>query len=176
MIIVKKEHNMKFITLDLESTGLSPEFHELTEIAILNNETMELVEWDIKIRHPERCSKDALMITNKTANELTKRGRYLEDCIDEIDEFIKSVSKDPDEIVCIGHNILSFDRNWLEKQWKKHNKIWLANYYLDTLQMSKKFTKQILGIQKTSHSLDQYRLTANVETLFPNILNTINLT
>ncbi len=145
---------MKFITLDLESTGLSSEFHELTEIAILNNETMELVEWDIRIRHPERCSKEALMITNKTAAELTQRGRYLEDCIDEIDEFVKSVSQDPDEIVCVGHNILSFDRNWLEKKWKSHNRVWLANYYLCTMQMSKKFTKQILGIPKTSHSLD----------------------
>ena len=143
---------MKFVTLDVESTGLSPTFHELTEISILNNETLELVSWDIKIRHPERCSKEALMITQKTAKELMSRGRYIEECIPEVDEFLKSISRDPDDIVSIAHNA-NFDRNQLETKWKENNKVWLANYWLDTMQMSKRFTKQILGIQKTSHAL-----------------------
>ena len=143
---------MKYILLDIESDGLSPKYHEITEIAILNCETLELCEWDIRIRHPERASKEAMMITNKTPAELARRGRYLEECADEIDEFIKSISKDPDEIVCIGHNC-SFDRNFLEHCWKAMNRRWLANYWLDTKAMCKKFTKQNLGIQKTSHAL-----------------------
>lgn len=153
---------MDYVVVDIESVGLKPGFHEITEIAILNVKTMELAEWDIKIRHPERCSQEALLITNKTPQQLISRGKYIEDCIDDIDAFIKAVSKDPDEIVCVGHNS-SFDRRFLELCWKNLNHTWLANYWLDTMAMSKKFTRQILGIQKTSHALSNMVKLAEIQ-------------
>ena len=153
---------MKYILGDIESTGLKPGWHEITEIAILDCETLELCEWDIKIRHPERCSKEAMMVTNKTPAELISRGRYIEECADEIDDFIRSVSDDPDEIVFIGHSV-SYDRTMLEHAWKAMNRRWLVNYYLDTKAMAKKFTKQILGIQKTSHALTNMLALAGIK-------------
>ena len=143
---------MKKIIIDVETNGTRPDYHELTEISILDCETLNQITWEVKIRFPQRCSKEALMITNKTPEELMSRGRYIETILDEVDEFIKSISEDPDDIVALAHNA-SFDRNFMETKWKQHNRIFPVNYWLDTLQMSRRFTKTILGIQKTSHAL-----------------------
>lgn len=143
---------MEYIVCDIETTGLNPAYHEISEISILKCSDMTLMSWDIKIEYPRRADETAMFITGQNPYHLASRGRYLKECVDEVDEFMRGISHDPDEIACIGHNN-SFDRNWLEKKWAALDRKWLCNYWIDTLAMSKKFTKQMLGIKKTSHAL-----------------------
>lgn len=153
---------MERICLDIETNGLA-DFHEITEISILNCSSMEQVTWDIKIKYPQRSSKDALLITGKTAQELATRGRYIEQVIPEINEFIQSISKDPDDIIAIGHNV-SFDRRFLENKWKANNSKFPVNYYLCTMEMSKRFSRNILNIKnKMSFSLSNMLKIASIK-------------
>jgi len=135
---------MKKIVADIETTGLA-DYHEITEISILDCETLEQITWMVKIKHPEKASKEALFITKKTIPELLSRGRYIEEIIPEVNEFINSISSnDPDDIVVIGWNI-SFDRSRLENAWKNAGFMFPANYYLCAMEMSKKYVRNVLN-------------------------------
>lgn len=154
---------MYFALIDVESTGLSCEYQELTEISVLNCQNLEQVLWEIKIKHPERCSKEALLVTHKTAQELASRGRYIEEVIPEINDFLSNITKDPDDLCIIAHNA-SFDRRFVEHFWKKLDYTFPANYWLDTLSMSKRFVKQILNINtKTSFALSNMLKLAGIK-------------
>ncbi len=156
---------MKYVVLDIETTGFSVEKQEITEISILRCEDLVQCTWDVLIKHPERASPEALEVTHKTIGELMSRGRHLEDIMDEIDEFMKDISNDPDEIVCIGHYV-RFDRNFLETKWKEFGKTWKANYWLDTWEMSKKYVKNVVKIkEKTPFDLKNMLKLASIKEL-----------
>ena len=155
---------MYYFMTDIESSGLSVEFNEITEISCLDCQTLEQITWMIRIRRPEKCSKEAMYITNKTPEELMSRGRYIEEVLDEISEFILKGGTEIDEVCVIGHNVVNFDRKFLEYNFSSNGKKFPAIYYLDTLKMSKKYTKDILGIRKTSHKLNDLMITANIKT------------
>jgi len=154
---------MFYFGLDVESTGLKCGYHEITEISILNCQTMDQVTWLIKIKYKERCSKEAMYITQKTPEELENRGRYIEDVLDEITEFIlKGAEKD--EVCIIAHNA-SFDRRFVTHAYVSNNKENPIRYWLCTKEMSKKYCRTILGLQKTSHALNNLLITANIKTM-----------
>jgi len=156
---------MKYVVLDIETTGFSPQKQEITEVSILRCEDLVQCTWDVLIKHPENADPGALEVTKTSIEELMSRGRHIEDITDEIDDFIKEVSSDPDEIVCIGHYV-RFDRSFLEHNWELSNKIWKANYWLDTYEMSKKYVKNIAKIEeKTSCSLTNMLKLASIREL-----------
>lgn len=155
---------MEYYLVDTETTGLKNGFHELTEISIIRCKDREQRVWLIKIKHPEHASKEALHITGKTIEELLSRGRYIEDVLDEVDNFIKEDKEEPDGRVMIAHNA-PFDRRFLEGIWEQHNRTWLANYWLDTKEMGRKFIKTIPNPTnaKISLSLDNLLKVANIK-------------
>jgi len=133
---------MEYYLVDTETTGLKNGFHELTEISIIRCKDRAQRVWMIKIKHPERASKEALHITGKTTEELLSRGRYVDEILDEVDDFLNEDKEEPDGRVMIAHNA-AFDRRFLEGEWEKHQRIWKANYWLDTKEMGRKFVKTI---------------------------------
>ena len=153
---------MYFYVCDIETTGLQCGHNEITEVSVLDCQSMEQVTWMIKIKYPERFSKQALYITKKTNEELMSRGRYIEDVLDEINDFILKDDIEIDDICIIGHNVVNFDRKFLEYYFSLHGKSFPARYYLDTLVVAKRYTKTVLGLQKTSHALNELMVTANV--------------
>lgn len=162
-IIGKRKGNiLKFLILDVECTGLSVEHNELTEVSILDCESLEQITWMIRIRHPEKCSKEAMYITKKTPEELMSRGRYIEDVLDEITEFMLKDGTEIDDICVIAHNA-SFDRRFISKAFESNNKKFPAIFWLDTKEMARKYTKTVLGLQKTSLALNQLLITANIK-------------
>ncbi len=153
---------MKYFVIDTETVGIKCGFHEITEISILNCETLEQVVWMVKIKHPERADKRALMVTNKTLNELLSRGRYIEDVLDEINSFLQEGSKEVDEICMIAHNA-SFDRRFIEDAFTSNDKTFIGQYWLCTVAMAKKFNKTILKLTKASASLEKMLISGNVK-------------
>ena len=153
---------MRYFVIDLESDGLKCGYNQITECSILNCQTMEQITWLIRIKDPKRCSKQALYVTKKTAEELMSRGRYIEDVLDEISEFILRDVASSDEIVMIAHNS-SFDRRFIEDAYMSNKKKFPGVYWLCTKEMSSKYTKNVLGIQKTSHALNEMLITAKIK-------------
>lgn len=162
---------MQKVVLDIETVGLKCGFHEITEVSILDCQTLEQKTWFIKVQHPERASKEALMITNKNIKELCTRGDLIQDVIPQIEEFLVKISEnDPDNLCCIGHNV-SFDRRFLEDAFNVAGKKFPANYWLCTMDMSKKFSKNILKIaEKMSFALSNMCKLASITT--PNDMHT----
>ncbi len=157
---------MEYYLVDTETTGLKNGFHELTEISIIRCKDRAQKVWLVKIKHPERASKEALHITGKTVNELLSRGRYIEDILDEVDDFLKEDKEEPDGRVMIAHNA-PFDRRFLEGVWEQQGRTWLANYWLDTKEMGRKFVKGIPNPTnaKISLSLDNLLKVANIKNI-----------
>jgi DNA polymerase III alpha subunit (gram-positive type) len=153
---------MRYFVIDLESDGLKCGYNQITECSILNCQTIEQITWLIRIKDPKRCSKQALYITKKTAEELMSRGRYIEDVLDEISEFILRDVASSDEIVMIAHNA-SFDRRFIEDAFLSNNKKFPGVYWLCSKEMSSKYTRNVLGIQKTSHALSEMLITAKIK-------------
>jgi len=155
---------MKYMVIDIETTGIKCGFHEITEISILNCETLDQRVWFVKIKYPERASDDALRLTNKTRRELVSRGRFIEDILDEINEFVEEAGDELEEAVMIGHNC-SFDRRFMEHAFETNNKKFKAQYWLDTVSMARKLAKNVLKIGKTSFALDRILVTAGVKNI-----------
>ena len=153
---------MKYFVIDTETNGLKCGFHELTEISILDCQTLEQITWMIRIRNPERSNKVAMQITNKTPNELASWGRYIESVLDEINNFLIGNVDEVDEICMIAHSA-SFDRRFMEHSFQTNNKTFVAQYWLDTVPFAKKFAKQYLGLKKTSVALERILVTADIK-------------
>lgn len=136
---------MKYWVIDTESLGVQVDKHDLTEISIIRCEDLVQKNWYLKPKRPENADPFALTLTNKTIPELMSRNIYLEDVIDEIDEFLKGDDDDPDDNVMIAHNA-SFDRRMVEHNWKILDRKFPANYWLDTVNIAKKYARSILKI------------------------------
>jgi len=137
---------MQKYVLDTETSGLKPGFHEITEISILRCEDLEQRVWKLNIHHPERFSKEAIMVTGQNVNSILKRGIYLEDSMDDINDFLKEDNNDADGRVIIAHNGC-FDRRQIEHNWGMHKKTFPANYWLDTKEMARKYIRKDLKLQ-----------------------------
>lgn len=138
---------MKYRIIDSESTGLKVNVHELTELSIIDCDSMVQKNWLFGIKNPKVADPFALQLTGKTIKELTSRQLFLEHVIDEIDEFVKDGEEDADNIVMIAHNA-SFDRRMVEYNWSVFGRKFPANYWLDTVNISKKYVKNVLKIRE----------------------------
>jgi len=138
---------MKFYLLDVETSGLDPTIHEITEFSIIRCSDLVQKTWYLKINNPKSVQPQALAITNKSIKELLSREKHLEDVIDDINAFIEEDKGSPNERVIIAHNY-SFDQRFCEKIWEKYNKTFPANMWECTMAMSRKYIKTISPDEK----------------------------
>ena len=155
---------MKYFVIDLETTGLDLKNHEITEVSILDCQSLEQIIWFVRIRHPEKASKEALMITGKRLEDLVFKGRYVETILDEINDFVLKGVDEIDEICMIAHNA-SFDRRFVENAFAANDKKFIGQYWLDTAMMARRFSKTILKLKRTSVALGEIVKTANVKNI-----------
>lgn len=141
-----------YYALDLETNGLSTEYHEICEFSLLRMKDKVQLTRNIKVDNPENSSLDALRITNKTIEDL-KHGISREQLLADVDRFLNQDGSNPDNRCLVGHNVVNFDKRFLWALWEKQCKYFPINLYLDTLKMSKDYTKQ-LGLVKPKHTLE----------------------
>lgn len=153
-----------YYALDLETTGLMVEMHEICELSILRAvDKMQLTRM-VKVEKPQHASYEALKITNKTIEDLSK-GISKPEMIADVESFVNEDGLTPAHRCLVGHNIVAFDKKFLWKAWERENKRFPFDMYLDTLHMSKSYAKKnqlikpklnlgaacdLLGIKKTA--------------------------
>jgi DNA polymerase III alpha subunit (gram-positive type) len=145
---------VKFFIADLETNGLKANHHEITEISILRCEDMVQRVWKLNIHNPEKSSDEALMVTGQELSSILSRKVYLEDVINEVNEFLEETGEGPDDRLIIGHNE-SFDRRQLEENWKRLGYKLPVNYFLDSKEMARKYIKQHLKLGRQSIALNK---------------------
>jgi len=134
-----------YYVIDTETTGLSTNYHEITELGIIRCfDRMQL--WrQVKCLYPERANFDALAITQKTLADLSN-GDDPEQVILASEKFFNEDNLSPAHRCIVGHNI-SFDRKFLHALWERYGKEFPAHLWLDTMALTRQYLKDT-GIEQ----------------------------
>lgn len=149
-----------YYVIDTETTGLSKDYHEMTEIGIIRSADRVQLHRCIKCEHPERASYDALRITKKTMADLS-RGHDKSAVVDECNKFFAEDGATPSHRVIVAHNS-SFDRRFLHALWKSQNQAFPANLWLDTIPLTKEYAKK-MGIVNSKTEKQKFDLQSSCD-------------
>lgn len=161
---------MEYYVLDVETTGLSAENHETTQISIVRCKDRHQLSKYIAAEHPERASYEALNITGRTLKDII-RGETKEDAVISCDDFFQQDGKTPEHRCIIAHNA-PFDRRFVHALWGKVNKTFPANLWLDTKTLTGRLAKKN-GQKKPSLTLESSLKIASVNNVTSGAHNAI---
>jgi DNA polymerase III epsilon subunit-like protein len=130
--------NICYYLLDLETTGLSVDKHEVTQISVIRCEDRNQLNKYIKAEFPKNASWEALKVTGRTHADLLK-GDSKEEVVEICDTFFNQDGATNEHRCMVGHNVHRFDMRFANKLWKKCGKIFPANLWLDTLPFTKEY-------------------------------------
>lgn len=142
---------LQFYTIDVETTGFSLDWHEITQISIIRNSDRHQMSKFIKPEFPQRVSKQALEATGRTYKDLLK-GLPKKEAVEELNKFIENDGQTSEHRCMIGHNV-SFDRRFCFALWASLGKIFPASLWLDTKSCTKAYANKYLGIAKPKLTL-----------------------
>ncbi|RHP53613.1 exonuclease [Coprobacillus sp. AF31-1BH] len=133
------EKNMKYVrkiidnycVLDLETTGLSPNYDSIIEIGIIKVKENKIVDKYNSLINPGFLINEYITSITGITNEMLKGKPKIIDLKKEVLNFIGND-------VLVGHNI-SFDVSFLQKGFNEE----LKNEYIDTLQFCRKLFKEL---------------------------------
>lgn len=142
---------INFLVLDCETLGLSSRLHDTVEVSIIRcSDRTQLTEF-IKAERIENVSIDALRIQNKTLEDL-QYGKSKEEVVEKIDKFLNEDGLTPAHRCIICHNA-NFDRRFMHALYERVNKIFPANLWVCSMEMSRHYGKKVLGVPKPKVNL-----------------------
>lgn len=133
---------LAYYCLDTETTGLLCGTHEIIELSIINAADKTQLTRIVRAENPDNASLDALKITGKSKNDLTK-GCSKTTLITDVEKFVCDDGLTPDHRCLVGHNIIGFDRRFLWHLWESQGKAFPFNLYLDTMHLAKAYAKRM---------------------------------
>ena len=133
---------ISYSVIDLETTGLLVGVHEIVELSIINAANKTQLTRIVRAENPDNASLDALTITHKTKNDLTK-GCSKATLIADVEKFIAEDGLTPAHRCLVGHNIIGFDKRFLWHLWESHGKTFPFNLYLDTMHLVRAYAKRL---------------------------------
>lgn len=142
---------IEFFVGDVESLGLNPAYHEMTEISLIRVSNKCQLWRCIKCDYPERANIDALRMTHKTIEDLSN-GDTREQIVELCNKFLNEDGLTPSHRCLIGHNV-SFDRRMCWALWEKVGKELPISLYVDTMVLTRAYAKKI-GLVKPKVNLD----------------------
>ena len=144
-----------YYTLDTETNGLNINSHHITEFSIIRNSDKLQLSKNVICPNPHLSSLDALKITRKSIQDLSKGISQLQATID-ITNFLNLDKQTPNSRCIVGHNVINFDKKFLHKLFASQNLTFPANLFLDTLHLMKHFLKlkNIKAKSNLNNSLD----------------------
>ena len=120
-----------YCVLDLETTGLSPNYDSIIEIGIIKVKENKIVDKYNSLINPGFLINEYITSITGITNEMLKGKPKIIDLKKEVLNFIGND-------VLVGHNI-SFDVSFLQKGFNEE----LKNEYIDTLQFCRKLFKEL---------------------------------
>lgn len=120
-----------YCVLDLETTGLSPNYDSIIEIGIIKVKENKIVDKYNSLVNPGFLINEYITSITGITNEMLKGKPKIIDLKKEVLNFIGND-------VLVGHNI-SFDVSFLQKGFNEE----LKNEYIDTLQFCRKLFKEL---------------------------------
>lgn len=120
----------KFVVIDLETTGLSPEWDEIIEVAALRIQDGEIIaSYQSLVKPNEEIDEFITELTGITV-EMLSEAPSVEEVLPAFRDFIG------DDLV-VGHNV-SFDVGFIYDNFEKYLGVPFSNNYIDTMRISRK--------------------------------------
>ena len=119
-----------YVLFDLETTGISCMTDEVIEISAVKVRGGNVTDEFSELVNPGRPIPYAASMVNHITDEMVEEAPYFEQVLERFLAFIK------DDIL-VGHNIGSFDMQFLYRDCERYLGQVLVNDYIDTLSLSK---------------------------------------
>lgn len=120
-----------YVVFDLETTGVSVYKDDIIEISAVKVQNGEVTDTFSTLVNPDRPIPYGATMVNGITDEMVSDAPYLRDVLTDFLEFIG-------DFVLVGHNIQSFDMNFIyDAALNLYGKP-VENNYIDTLYMSRK--------------------------------------
>lgn len=155
-----------YLVFDLETTGLKPDKNAVIEIACcpISKDLKDLPEFEsgvINIYDDREVSEQALK-ANGITREQIENGVDSEEVIKKFCKYLKSLSKQANKIIAVGHNIDKFDLPFLDDFFDVHgqdlSKYINSDFTIDTLWWSR-----IKWIESTNYKLGTCCQNSNID-------------
>lgn len=141
---------LHYYVIDTETTGLKPDWHEITQISIIRCEDRHQISKFIRAHYPKRASPEALAITGKTQADL-RIGEDRLTVVEAVDKFMQADQLTEEHRCMIAHNA-PFDKNFCHALWKSVGRKFPAICWLDTKVLAKNWAIK-LGLEKPKLNL-----------------------
>lgn len=130
----------KYVVLDLETTGLSPEWDNIIEIGAIKVENSVITDTYQQLVNPGFPIGSFIQNLTGITNDMLESQPSIDDVLPHVDRFIENN-------IIVGHNV-NFDINFLYDSFKLYLDKPFSNGFIDTMRISKKVLP----------GLDHYRL------------------
>lgn len=131
----------KYVVLDLETTGLSPEFDSIIEIGAIKVEDSIITDTFQQLINPGFMISDFIQNLTGITNEMLVSQPSMSEVLPDIENFVENN-------IIVGHNV-NFDINFLYDNFEYYMNKPFTNGFIDTMRISRKVLP----------GLDHYRLT-----------------
>jgi DNA polymerase-3 subunit alpha (Gram-positive type) len=119
-----------YIVLDIETTGISPDFSQITEIGgakVLNDQVVDTFD---ELINPRTEIPEKITAITGISNEMVQGARFIEEVLPDFLDFCG-------DLPILGHNII-FDYSFIKTNALK-NELRFEKSALDTLELARKF-------------------------------------
>lgn len=125
----------KFVVIDIETTGLDPQFDEIIEIGAIKIENGNLIDTFRSLIKPRNEIDEYITKLTGITNNMLENAPSIKDIIGEFYNFIENN-------IILGHNV-NFDINFLYDELLKVNRVELNNDFIDTMRIGRYLLKNL---------------------------------
>lgn len=119
-----------FTVIDLETTGLSPDYDEIIEIAAIKVRNLEVVDTHQTLVKPINPIDEYITELTGITNAMVENAPSISDALPELLDFVS------DDLI-IGHNV-NFDINFIYDECEYNKFPSFSNNFVDTMRLSRK--------------------------------------
>ena len=119
-----------YIVIDLETTGLSPEWNNIIEIGAIKVENGEIIEVFQQLVNPGFEIDDFIQDLTGITNDMLLSEPNIQDALPDFDAFVRNG-------IVVGHNV-NFDINFLYDDYSYFLKKPFSNGFVDTMRIARK--------------------------------------
>ena len=125
-----------YVVFDLETTGVRPDFDEIIELSGIRVREHKVVEEFSTLVNPGMHIPAAASKVNHITDDMVAEAPEIAKALGEFLEFVGSD-------ILVGHNIHTFDLNFICRAAMRSLGVEVANDYIDTLYMARKCLPQL---------------------------------
>lgn len=122
----------EYVVIDIETTGLSPQWDEIIEVAALKISNGEIVDKYQTLLKPSFPVDPFISELTGITNKMLETAPIFDDIYQDLQHFIG-------DNILVGHNV-NFDINFLYDEFESRNII-LSNNFIDTMRISRRLFK-----------------------------------